>query len=58
MGARIDVDAGRVHEVWMGGEGCEYVIGEEARPTAGEVVATEMLSPRGKQEWKGRPSFE
>jgi hypothetical protein len=28
VGDRIDVDAGRVHEVWMGGEGCTYVIGE------------------------------
>lgn len=28
VGARLDVDAGRVHEVWMGSEGCEYVIGE------------------------------
>ena len=28
VGARVDVDAGRVHEVWMGKEGCEYVIGE------------------------------
>ncbi len=27
-GARIDVDAGQVHEVWMGSEGCTYVIGE------------------------------
>ncbi|KAL6719608.1 hypothetical protein ACLMJK_001528 [Lecanora helva] len=27
-GDRVDVDAGRVHEVWMGNEGCEYVIGE------------------------------
>lgn len=27
-GARIDVDAGRVHEVWIGPEGCTYVIGE------------------------------
>jgi len=27
-GTRLDVDAGRVHEVWMGGEGCTYVIGE------------------------------
>ncbi|CBX95822.1 hypothetical protein IAQ61_004657 [Plenodomus lingam] len=27
-GARWDVDAERVHEVWVGGEGCEYVIGE------------------------------
>jgi hypothetical protein len=27
-GARIDVAAGRVHEVWMGDDGCEYVIGE------------------------------
>ena len=27
-GARVDVDARRVHEVWMGQEGCEYVIGE------------------------------
>jgi len=28
VGARIDVPAGKVHEVWMGDEGCEYVIGE------------------------------
>ncbi|KAL2140723.1 hypothetical protein VTI28DRAFT_3316 [Corynascus sepedonium] len=28
VGDRIDVDAGRVHEVWMGAEGCTYVIGE------------------------------
>ncbi|CAJ2504345.1 Uu.00g117390.m01.CDS01 [Anthostomella pinea] len=28
VGDRIDVDAGRVHEVWMGKEGCTYVIGE------------------------------
>jgi hypothetical protein len=28
VGDRIDVEAGRRHEVWMGGEGCEYVIGE------------------------------
>jgi hypothetical protein len=27
-GARIDVPAGKVHEVWIGDEGCEYVIGE------------------------------
>ena len=27
-GDRVDVEAGRVHEVWMGGQGCEYVIGE------------------------------
>ncbi|ROW13654.1 hypothetical protein VPNG_04587 [Cytospora leucostoma] len=27
-GDRLDVDAGRVHEVWMGAEGCTYVIGE------------------------------
>ena len=27
-GARVDVDAGRRHEVWMGSEGCTYVIGE------------------------------
>lgn len=27
-GARIDVPAGKVHEVWIGAEGCEYVIGE------------------------------
>lgn len=27
-GARVDVDAGRRHEVWMGKEGCTYVIGE------------------------------
>lgn len=28
VGARIDVPAGKLHEVWMGDEGCEYVIGE------------------------------
>ncbi|KAJ9155383.1 hypothetical protein NKR23_g1804 [Pleurostoma richardsiae] len=28
VGDRIDVDAGRRHEVWMGKEGCTYVIGE------------------------------
>jgi len=28
VGARVDVEAGRRHEVWMGSEGCEYVIGE------------------------------
>ncbi|KAI0897422.1 hypothetical protein F4806DRAFT_495093 [Annulohypoxylon nitens] len=28
VGDRIDVDAGRVHEVWIGNEGCTYVIGE------------------------------
>ncbi|KAI4125775.1 MAG: hypothetical protein LQ338_004092 [Usnochroma carphineum] len=28
VGDRVDVEAGRVHEVWMGEEGCEYVIGE------------------------------
>ena len=28
VGARLDVDAGRRHEVWMGNEGCQYVIGE------------------------------
>ncbi|KAI0746630.1 hypothetical protein C8Q80DRAFT_1271495 [Daedaleopsis nitida] len=27
-GARIDVPAGKVHEVWMGKNGCTYVIGE------------------------------
>ena len=28
VGERVDVEAGRMHEVWMGREGCEYVIGE------------------------------
>ncbi|KAJ5624294.1 hypothetical protein N7510_000603 [Penicillium lagena] len=28
VGARIDVPAGKLHEVWIGNEGCEYVIGE------------------------------
>lgn len=28
VGGRLDVDAGRRHEVWMGSEGCTYVIGE------------------------------
>ena len=27
-GARVDVEAEKVHEVWTGSEGCEYVIGE------------------------------
>ncbi|CAH0016763.1 unnamed protein product [Clonostachys rhizophaga] len=27
-GSRVDVEAGRVHEVWVGDEGCTYVIGE------------------------------
>ena len=27
-GDRIDVAAGRVHEVWMGESGCTYVVGE------------------------------
>jgi hypothetical protein len=28
VGARIDVPSGKIHEVTMGPEGCEYVIGE------------------------------
>lgn len=28
VGARVDVPAGKLHEVWIGDEGCEYVIGE------------------------------
>lgn len=28
VGDRIDVPAGKLHEVWIGQEGCEYVIGE------------------------------
>ncbi|KAF2498430.1 hypothetical protein BU16DRAFT_294193 [Lophium mytilinum] len=28
VGDRVDVDAERVHEVWMGDQGCTYVIGE------------------------------
>ncbi|KAH9889245.1 hypothetical protein F4778DRAFT_398085 [Xylariomycetidae sp. FL2044] len=28
VGDRVDVDAGRVHEVWIGDRGCTYVIGE------------------------------
>ncbi|PAV23357.1 Cupin -type [Pyrrhoderma noxium] len=27
-GVCVDVDAGRLHEVWIGEEGCTYVIGE------------------------------
>jgi len=27
-GSRIDVPAGKLHEVWIGEEGCEYVVGE------------------------------
>ncbi|KAH8169940.1 hypothetical protein LIA77_10484 [Sarocladium implicatum] len=28
-GARVDVDAGKVHEVWISDEGCTMVIGEK-----------------------------
>lgn len=28
VGDRIDVEAGRLHEVWIGESGCTYVIGE------------------------------
>ncbi|KAL6871780.1 hypothetical protein J3F83DRAFT_760215 [Trichoderma novae-zelandiae] len=28
VGSRVDVEAGRVHEVWIGSRGCTYVIGE------------------------------
>ncbi|TLS22271.1 uncharacterized protein PpBr36_09750 [Pyricularia pennisetigena] len=38
VGSRIDVDAGRVHEVWIGKDGCTYVIGEISQiayPTRG-----------------------
>lgn len=28
LGARIDVPGGKMHEVWMGPQGCTYVIGE------------------------------
>jgi hypothetical protein len=28
VGDRIDVDAGKLHEVWIGDEGCTYIIGE------------------------------
>jgi hypothetical protein len=28
VGDRIDVGAGETHEVWIGPEGCTYVIGE------------------------------
>ena len=28
VGDRVDVPAGKIHEVWIGSEGCEYVIGE------------------------------
>lgn len=28
VGARVDVPAGKLHEVWIGDDGCEYVIGE------------------------------
>jgi hypothetical protein len=28
VGDRINVDAEKVHEVWIGPEGCTYVIGE------------------------------
>ena len=25
---RFDVEAGKVHEVWTGGQGCTYLVGE------------------------------
>jgi len=28
VGDRVDVQASDVHEVWMGPEGCTYIIGE------------------------------
>ncbi len=28
VGARVDVDAGRVHQVQIGSRGCTYVVGE------------------------------
>jgi hypothetical protein len=28
VGDRVDVEAGRYHEVWIGDEGCTMVIGE------------------------------
>jgi len=28
VGERLDVEAGRAHEVWVGPEGCTMVIGE------------------------------
>ena len=28
VGSRVDVEAGRVHEVWMGDEGCDHTIEE------------------------------
>ncbi|KAG2413858.1 hypothetical protein HFD88_003047 [Aspergillus terreus] len=28
VGARVDVPANKLHEVWIGEAGCEYVIGE------------------------------
>ncbi|KAG4443516.1 hypothetical protein IFR05_000989 [Cadophora sp. M221] len=28
VGERVDIEAGRRHEVWIGREGCVYVIGE------------------------------
>ncbi|KAI1184424.1 hypothetical protein F5B17DRAFT_81640 [Nemania serpens] len=28
-GARVDVEAGRVHEVWIGPQGCTMVLGEQ-----------------------------
>ncbi|RDW62038.1 RmlC-like cupin [Coleophoma cylindrospora] len=28
VGSRVDVDAGKIHEVWIGEQGCTMVIGE------------------------------
>jgi hypothetical protein len=29
VGERLDVEAGRIHEVWVGPEGCTFVVGEQ-----------------------------
>ncbi|OBZ78446.1 hypothetical protein A0H81_02147 [Grifola frondosa] len=39
-GARIDVPAEKVHEVWIGEAGCTYVIGEQV---IGEILNVEGI---------------
>ncbi|KAL8674350.1 MAG: hypothetical protein Q9168_001210 [Polycauliona sp. 1 TL-2023] len=35
VGDRVDVEGGRVHEVWMGDAGCQYIIGDCDKASTG-----------------------
>lgn len=48
VGDRVDVDAGRVHEVWIGKEGCTYVIGEWYRQSPWVPNKRKLGEERGK----------